>query len=142
MIVLTVKAMDVFPTESQLYSDVETDEWVDMSPIDIINEIYDPNNLVEAVDLPNFTIGAILGVLIGASIILGIFTHVGPIVPSIILIGIAIWPLIITSRGFFNQILNNWNIMSMTYIGLTFGVGIIIIVVITLIEQPAHGRSG
>jgi len=142
MIVLMVNAMGVFPQESRLYSDLETDDFQEKSPEEALTYIFVPSGRIGPFQVNSFHVMAILTIVVLGSAGLGIVTHTGPIIPSIAMIGLVVWPMVNTSRGFINTIVYNWDVNSMMYLGLALGVGIVAIVVITIIEQPAHGRSG
>jgi len=141
MSVLIIAATGIFPEDGRFYSDIQSDKWIDKTPEGILAEIYVPSGQIAGISISEFGVVAVLLALVTAGVALGFLTR-SPVIPSILGVGLAIWPMINSSRGFFNSLFNNWDNNSMIYLGITFGIAIIIVVIVTLIEQPAQGRSG
>ena len=86
-------------------------------------------------------IGALMVIIMGGGTIIALLSKTYVIIPMMVL-GFSFFNMITKSYGFFNKLFTNWNSTELVYLSLCFGVGLVIIVIITIIEMPSHGRSG
>lgn len=138
--VVIVNALEVFPSENTFYSDAETRSIRELdSPTDALSYFFELPGIPGLSALQTtFTFGmlVILFLSIGAAIARA--THSwSPVI--VVIIATSFVPMLMKSLGFFNKMLYNWNNQALMYLGLTLGVGIIILVVITILETPTHG---
>jgi len=145
MTAIIVAALNVFPSGTGLFSDLNVADIQGKSAMEVISYLIMPT---DGYTIPGFTqvqteftIGmltaaiAVVGVVAGAitkNVSIGIAT----------LIGIIFVPMVTKSMEFFNRLFTTWDVTALTYMGVTLGVGIIAIIIITIFETPTHGRSG
>jgi len=112
-----------------------------MMPEGVYNiEIPVLNIQVFSFELNEFSIVGLVTLLalVGAGVAM-VTHHYAAVV--IVVSAITIWPMLMNSYSMFRKLFENWNIISLTYIGIGIFMAIIILVVIHLLETPTHGRS-
>jgi len=138
--VIIVNATNVFPTT--LYSDIETEGLRNLdSPTDVLAYLFEPPNIP---GLSRFQTNFTFGMLITIFTIIGIAAYriSGTWTPMLVLIICGSFiPMMTKSLDFFNKLFYNWDSITMTYLALCIGVGIIILAVITVLETPTHGDA-
>jgi hypothetical protein len=137
--VLMVNSMNIFPSESTFYNDMDTDEY-DLSTAEGIVKFLFPaingEDLTVSLLVGGFTT---LGVLFGLAVSIAT-KSLAPLVISIL--GASMIPMVMNSWKIFNKIFYEFDSAALQYLGLCLGVGIIVIAIITILEMPTHGRSG
>jgi len=134
-----VNIMGIFPSESQLYSDMELPQKMQEGKIvDILAAIFFPaeNNYIS-----QMTWGSILAIFIGVGALTGIATH--SIAPAVMIILIYLFiPMINSSKSYFDKLFLFSDNLAVIYMGTLLFVGIAFVALITVVEQATHGRSG
>ena len=139
-VVLMVNAMDVFPTT--FYDDSEVNDKLRNadSGWEAMSAMLTPNTAAFGLEEAPLTIAAIVIAFgtIGTGV--AIFTH--SFLPVVItIVGYSFFTMMTHSYNFISKLFQ-WETDAMTYMALCIGIGITFIVIITLVEMPAHGRSG
>lgn len=140
LVVVLVNIIDVFPTT--LYTDSETEDLRGAKgPLGVLNYLFSVPEIPGLGGYTTFTFGmiAFLFLVVGAAIARATHSWTPVIV---VMICTTFVPMLTNSYNFFNKMFTNWNNLTLVYLGLIFGVGIVIIVLITIAETPTHGRSG
>lgn len=141
--VILVNSLGVFPDDSTFYSDIESSELqkAGNNPSTIFSKLFVPSDT----NIAGFSLssGSIIAVIILiATLGTGIAIFTQSFVPAILAIqGILFVPMITNSMTFFTKLFRNFNSNSLTYLAVTIGVGFLIILLITVVETPTHGRS-
>jgi len=142
MSILLVNAMDIFPTDGTFYSDIEQQELRNAGndPLKIFEKLFIPAD----VNIAGFSLGAGIWAVVFLIATVGtgaaIFTH--SFVPAVLAVqAILFIPLVTRSMTFFNKLFRTWDHASLTYLSLIMIVGFLVIIFITIIETPTHGRS-
>ena len=143
IVVLTVNSMGIFPYT--FYSDTEIQNVYSITPTSTAEGIFSimlvPNIDFLGVTDQAITISLVVGVFTIAGAAVAIVTHsFAPVIISFM--GYCFFVMMTKSMGFVQKIFNNFGGTEMIYLGLLIGIGIVIIVIITIVETPAHGRSG
>lgn len=141
--VLMVNSMNIFPAESTFYSDPIYDGDLTV-PENLIKFIFPALRGDDGSDL-EISINIIAGILTGGVFIIGVLISwisksLAPIVIAVL--GGSMIPMVMNSWKIFNKIFYEFDSAAMEYLALCFGVGIIVIAIITILEMPTHGRSG
>lgn len=138
---LIVAVMGIFPPGSTLYSDIELEDLEGKNPSEVLAYLFLPT---EEGPLQSLTFKALYALFVTGTIALGIISRGSGSVASLSLVVVILTfvPMLLKSTEFINKLFTNWNVTSLTYLGLTLIVGILFIVVITIVEMPTHGRSG
>lgn len=144
IVVLMVNSMGIFDESSTFYSDVEVNSEFNIqgNPAEtVFTNLFAPSRAIGGRSV--ISIVAIVIIIstvggIGAYLTHGSFT---PILVAII--GYSFANMVMKSYGFFSKLFNNtsWNSGAMTYLGLCIGVVLVILIAITIVETPSHGRS-
>lgn len=133
-----VTVMNIFPTT--LYSDIELGSMDDPNSLPTAEELFSmlfaPDDTIFGLPTISLYVVMIAFTTLGTGIAIVTKSWV-PVV--ITLLGWSVVPMINTSRTFFEKILYTWNAPSLIYLALIFGLGIIILLVITAIETATHG---
>lgn len=138
--VVIVNALEVFPSENTFYSDAETKSIRELDdPVDALAYFF------ELPDIPGlsafqttFTFGMLVTIFLVIGAAIARATHSwAPVI--VVIIASSFVPMLTKSLGFFNKLLYNWDNAALMYLGLTLGVGIVILAVITILETPTHG---
>jgi len=145
LVVIMINVLNVFPYT--LYGDVQTNELASMnSPLDVLAYFFEPPELPSLLGIElgrvgtNFTFGLMVTLFVVMGALISARTHSWtPIV--VILISTSFVPMILKSITFFNEIIYNWDVNALAYLGLILGFGIIMMIVFTIMETPTHGRS-
>jgi len=138
---LIISSLGIFPTS--LYSDVQFSEFADLSWEEQLVYFFTPEGGAEVLGIPisDFTIGAIILMMTAGGVVIGFATRNVAIISAVI-VGTFFVPMLTKSINFFSVMFNTWDTPALTYLGVSIGLGIIVIVVITLVEMTTHGRSG
>lgn len=144
VVILMVNSMNIFP--NTFYSDAEVQSVYDISttssPESIVSTMLVPNVSFLGVGADSaLTIGLIIAVFLGLGSAAAIATHsFAPVVISFM--GYSFFVMMTKSMGFFNKIFNNFGGNEVIYLGICFGVGLVALVIIYIMETPTHGRGG
>lgn len=141
MSVIVVNSLGVFP--NTFYSDAEVADLRGQNgPMGIISYLFalpDIPGVSALFSTFTFAMLTTLFLVIGAAIARATQSWTPVLV---VIITSSFVPMLSKSWGFFRKLFTNWDVESMTYLALALGVGLFIIVVITIMETPSHGRSG
>lgn len=144
MIALTVASLGVFPSDSTLYSDFDINELEDNadSPLNILTYLFAPGDTtsIAGISVPSAGLVTIIGVIAGVGTIGAIFTG-NYIIAVLAVVGVTFIPMFTKSFGFFQKIFLYWDTAALTYLGLTLGLGLFILVLLLIVEFPAQGDS-
>ena len=136
--VIIVNATGVFP--NTLYSDAETEELRNVeNPIDILPYLFE---LPKIPGLSSFQTQFTFGMLVFIFLVMGaaIYRATHSITPLIIvIIATSFVPMLTKSLKFFNKLFYNWDSVTLSYMAICLGVGVILLAVITILETPTHG---
>ena len=143
--ILVVGATNIFP--NTFYSDFETDELkTHMNSVEgMISYLFVPsgtlNWMINQVGASSFfIIPALVATFLFIGSALSVLTQsMAPI--SITVVGLLFVPMITKSYKFFNQLFIYGNSEALMYLGVLFGILILVIAIITIIEMPTQGRS-
>ena len=137
-VILMVNALGVFP--NTFYSDSEIQGIQDVNDLPTAEEwfiqMFRPSVPIMGKSITS--VAAIAGVFlitgVGASIIMR-----GNLTPIVISFqGYMIFTMLTNSKSFFDKLLTNWGTPSLMYLALLFGLGIIMLFVVTLLETASH----
>jgi len=145
MTAIVVSTLGVFPSGTTLFSDLNVEDIEGMDFIEIISYLITPD---DGYNIPGFTgdqtaftIGLITAFIgIGGVVVGAITKNVSIAVTT--LIAVIFVPMVTKSMNFFQRLFTTWDTPALTYMGITIGVGIMAIIIITLLETPTHGNSG
>lgn len=148
VVVLMVNATGIFPEDGILYSDIDQDELIAASndPGALFSILFTPKGSFNILGLTEITLSSvdavlIIGAIIGIGSVVAVATHSYlPVVLAVF--GIVLLPMIANSMSFFNGLMRNINNTNVTYLTVVLGLGVLIIIIITILEMPVHGRSG
>lgn len=147
MMAVVIAALNVFPSGAVLYSDIDIDEIEARAndPVQIISYFITPTGgYTSFPSNPGGVLFSINVILLAAGIggaVVGFITkNVGLAMMGII--AAMFVPMISKSMTFFQVIFSTWNVSSLSYLGVTIGVGLVTVLIITLLETPTHGKSG
>lgn len=140
MCILVVGSLGIFPYG--FYSDMDPAELASHdSPQSMLTYLFaPPGGLPSWFNLGNFTIPALIAIFLGIGTITSILLK-SYLPITIIVVGLFFVPMVTKSYGFFNQLFYYGNSQALIYLGLLFGIVVLIIAVITIVELPAQGRS-
>ena len=147
IVVLMINSLNVFPYT--FYSDEEVPYSItqDSSPADLLAIMLVPSGVLEGMNAVGddgatyVTVGIIVAIFAGIGSAVAVFTKsYAPII--IAFVGLNFYNLISKSFGLFRKIFMNWESTALMYLGLAVGIIIVAIVIITIMEIPAQGRSG
>ena len=143
---VVIGVMNIFPYS--MYSDIDTNISEADNAMDIVAYLFLPSGTFSVlgieIGLDATDTGAILTIVIGAIVGIGALVAVAthsfiPVVLSIF--GIIFVPMINNSSTFLSHLFTHWDSPSLAYLGITLGVGIVILVLIHIMETPTHGDS-
>jgi len=148
VVVLMVNATGVFPSDGTFYSDIEQNELQEAGndPGALFSILFTPKGSfsvlgITEIELSSVDAAAIIGIIIGVGSLVAIATHSYlPVVLAVF--GIILLPMIANSMTFLSGLMRKWDSASMTYLSVVLGLGVLIIIIITILEMPVHGRSG
>lgn len=135
MTAIVVSALDVFPSGTGLFSDLSFEDIEGKSPEEVIGYLIFP-------EVSGYSILSVILVAIGVGGVAIAFVTKNISIAMVGLTAGIFAPMITQSRSFFNVLFTTWDVGALTYLGLTIGVGLIAILIITLLEIPTHGKSG
>jgi len=152
MMALTIYGLDVFPQDSMLYSDFDLSNVENVSdPQSVLSYIFFPDEVtfgginigdykIGIIQISTLTIiGIITAVIIGGAILARATQTYATV--ALAVIGILFYPMIRHSFGFFRRLFTMWDSAAMTYLGVTLGVGILILFILLIVETPTQGDS-
>ena len=152
MSALMIAGLGVFPTDSTLFSDFDVSEFSSYdNPEDMLSYIFFPDGLsfgginigdyeIATISLTTITIIGVITVFVGVGAAFARLTQsYAPVVLAVI--GILLYPMINHSFGFFRKLFMHWDNTAMMYMGLTLGLGILILFLLLIVETPVQGRS-
>lgn len=137
MTALIVSSMNIFPSDSILFSDFDL--------ITKIEEGTDPAGIIGYILFPaedGYDIFAVILTTVG---IVGTVVGFATKNISVVMVGLTVTlfsPLIGHSSTFFRTLFTTWDVTALTYLGVAIAVGIAATLIITLLETPTHGKSG
>jgi len=148
MTVVIIDVSEVFPNDSTFYSDADIQSLKDAdSPTDAFVWIFTPNSFsyeIGGTTYNEVTIWLVLAVfgLVGTAAAL--FTK--SFLPAVFtLYGLIFIPMFTKSYGFFNKLFQigrtDDSLSTLVYLAITFGLALMGLILITMMEMPAHGRS-
>jgi len=140
--VLIINATGVFPTGSTLYSDVDVQELSEQSsPIDIFTYFFTLPDLPGlSASYSQLTFGAIVFIFMVIGAVMARATHSWtPVI--VVILGTTFIPMITRSMTFFGRMFYNWDSVTLVYMFLAFGFGILMLVFATILETPTHGDA-
>ena len=140
---ILVNGMNIFPAESTFFSDINSEEVREAgnNPLDVYLTLFKPSGFeVAGFSFSSASFTAILIVILTFGTGVAILTK--SFVPAVLALqGIILLPMITRSGGFFRKLFENFDSTALTYLGVTIIVGFLIVLLITIIETPTHGRS-
>lgn len=146
-VILMVNATGVFP--NTFYSDSEVDSIADVNDLPTAEEwfidMFAPD-LVIFEGNPIFehriaSVLSIVAVFLSIGVVGSIAMH-GNFVPIVLAFqGYMIFTMVVNSQSFFMKLITNWDTATLTYLGLLLGLGIIILFIVTFLEQASHGDA-
>ncbi|MBE3095351.1 MAG: hypothetical protein IMZ52_10005 [Actinobacteria bacterium] len=140
MTAITVGVLGIFPAGSTLYSDIDYNELAGYtSPADILAYFFIPTGVILNLGTTFSIVALVSAIGIGGGLVSIVTKDVTPVLIAIV--GLCLIPMLVKSQSFFSKLFSIGNSQALIYLGLTLGVGFIIIAAITLIELPAHGDS-
>lgn len=142
MTVILVNATDIFPKDGTLYGDLDYNKLTsqDKDAFKIFETLFTPSDrTIAGISLGKgiWQVVLIIGT-IGTGIALFTRQYTVAVLAVIALMFI---PLVSNSLGFFNTLIHTWNHESISYLAVIFAVSMLIIIFITILETPTHGRS-
>lgn len=142
--VLIVNTLNIFPLDALLYSNLEVENLQSGDVWTVYGELFTFDTGITIPYLGTFneaSVDALMTMFIVGGVVVSIFTR-NPSLIAVAVIGYLYVPIIVNSFDFFRKIFLYPDVPSVTYLGVSMGVGILIIAVITIIEMTTHGRSG
>ena len=143
MTILLVNSTGIFPSDKGFYSDIDQKqlEAAGNDPLELFKVLFTP---AADTTVAGFSLGAgiwaVVFLIAGLGTGAAIFTH--SFVPAVLAVqGILFIPLATRSMTFFNSLFRTWDHASLTYLSLILVVGFLVIIFLTIIETPTHGRS-
>lgn len=146
--VIIINLTGVFPAGAVLYSDIDTEVIRNASsPTAVIIELFDIGEIPlisPAMRLTGISSELTFPVLVMLFITFGAIiakaTH--SLTPMVIaIIGVSFVPMVTNSLTFFNRLFLNWDSMSMLYLTIALGFGILMVAIVTILETPTHGDA-
>jgi hypothetical protein len=96
---------------------------------------------LEIFEVPILDALSILSVFLGIGVICGIAMK-GSFIPVVLAFqGYMVFTMIINSRSFFDKLLTNWGTPALLYLVLIFGLGIIMLFIVTILETASHSNQ-
>ena len=143
--VVMVESLDVFPNTFFATSDVDE---LDIEQADDMPEAAE--TIFSNMFLPSqsffgtarYGVAALVGVFLTVGTAVSFLTKQNPAVIVVAVLGYSFFNMISNGFDFFSNLFMNWDSPSLIYLGIAFGVGLVIIVIITILESLTHGRSG
>lgn len=138
--VIIINATSVFP--NTLYSDTETEELRNLAnPIDVIPYLFAIPEIPGLSYLQSqFTFGMLVTIFLVLGAAIARATHSwSPVI--IVIIATSFVPMITKSLKFFNKLFYNWDSLTLSYMAICLGVGILLLALITILETPTHGDA-
>ena len=143
MTVILVNSMGIFPSESAFFSDVSNEDIsaAGNNPFEIYAALFKPSEFsVGPILFDSADITAIILVIVTLGSGLAIFTK--SFLPAIFVLQAAIiLPMIASSSGFFRNLFEHFDSDALVYLAVMIVVGFAVIIFITIVETPTHGRS-
>ena len=137
--VVMVESLEVFPNSFFKENEIETLDIKDTDDMPQAAETIFSNMFIPS---QSFFGKMRYGVAILVGTAISFLTKQNPAVIVVAVLGYSFFNMITNSFGFFSNLFRTWDSPSLIYLGICFGVGLVIIVVITILEQLTHGRSG
>ena len=141
---MSVNALDVFPQNSRLYSDIdmsELQEDADTSAWDVFVYLFTPtSNTYFGGVFSEMSIAALSGIFIVTGVASAILTH-SLVIPSLIVLFYSVFNMLTKSMVFIDTLFRSWNSQALIFLGISIGVALFIIFLITIVESPTQGRS-
>ena len=137
-VIIMVNALGVFP--ETFYSDSEIQGIQDVNDLPTAEEwfilMFAPDVVI--FNEPIVDVMAIIAVFLTAGTLVGIAMR-GSFLPVVIAFqGYLVFTMLTNSKSFFDKLLTNWGTPSLMYLALLFGLGIIMLFVVTLLETASH----
>jgi len=144
MTALTIGSLGVFPADSTLYSDFDTQELEDNAgnPLDVLAYLFAPGETtsIAGITITSAQILTIVGVIAGLGTLGAVFTG-NYIVAVLVVVGVTFVPMITKSLGFFQKLFVHWDTAALTYMGVQLALGVVILLLLLIVELPAQGDS-
>jgi len=137
-VIIMVNALDVFP--NTFYSDSEIQGIQDVNDLPTAEEwfiqMFAPDIVIFGE--PIVDVMAIVSLFLVGGVVVGIAMR-GSFLPVVIAIqGYMVFTMLTNSKSFFDKLLTNWGTPSLMYLALLFGLGIIMLFVVTLLETASQ----
>lgn len=140
MMVLVVNSMNIFP--EQFFSSDENAQLSNlqnkgiMGVIDVLFVPAENRYISEAGAI------AIAVCILAVGAIASLAPSGSPIYGPVIIVAYLFANMLLKSYQFFEKLFRNWDVASMTYLGVAIGAALMVLAMITVIEMVAQGRSG
>ena len=144
VMILSVNALDVFPQNSRLYSDIDMSALqkdAETSAWDVFVYLFTPtSNTYFGGVFNNMSIAALSGVFIVTGVASAILTH-SLVIPSVIVLFYSVFNMLTKSMLFIDTLFRQWGSQALIFLGISIGVALFIVFLITIVESPTQGRS-
>lgn len=143
LVPLMINSLGVFPDVYVFYSDVDQAPAIENVPYtynysgaeQIFYTLFTPK---ENQYFSSASITVILATFIGVGSVVAVFTKNYVLIP-LLFQGYMVTVMLSKSMNFFGKLFGNWDSMALLYLGLIFGVCVVILIVITMMETVTHG---
>ena len=144
--VIMVEALDVFPNSFFKENEIETLDIKDTDDMPQAAETVFSNMFLPSQDIfpgyARYGVAILVGMILTVGVIISFATKQPPASIVVAVLGYSFFNMISNGFSFFSNLFRTWDSPSLIYLGLSIGVGLVIIVVITILESLTHGRSG
>ena len=137
-VIIMVNSLGVFPNTFYMDNEIQNINDPDSLPTaeEWFIQMFRPNIPIFGNSVLGVT--AIVGVFLGAGVISGIALR-GSFIPVVISFqGYMIFTMLTNSKSFFDKLLTGWGTSSLMYLSLLFGLGIIMLLLITILETASN----
>lgn len=145
MVLLIVGSLGIFP--NTFYSDFDTETFRSYAST--------PQGMISYLFVPDSALQTMINTAGGGSLwlvpaLVSLFLFIGSLISiltksfvpiSIAIVGLLFVPMVTKSYKFLNQLFSYGDSQALIYMGVLFGILILVIAIITIVEMPTQGRS-